>query len=659
MTAADDIDWVGVYPPIGIARVGNATGADDYVLAAEIPGSPPDPRGGYQTGDGRIKRQAVRFRVYAKLKSGGFVELTASGGVSVEWRVHIANLKAGWYQFNQAMDLDPRYVVPARRRNAERVPRAWLDIRPAPRRISGPNVSGPEYRFRDGQFFESFVDLGEIRTDERGRLVFLGGYGVSAPNPPGLRPVTFANNDGWHDDVADGPVRATVTVDGVQFEADPGYVVVVPPNYAPGISGLVTMDDTVRETFMAAGWLPRATTTSFTLDVWPIFARLTDLQWVNHGLFMIHGIGSPLDARHPKVVERLADGSAANAAWRLRVLERFRKPGETGAASLLQLPYIYSDLFGERAKDEVALDYLTITPSMYAHLERWATGDFAADWNGEPQQPDFDELPAAEQVQLLARAGLAECLGGPFHPGIELSWPMRRPELWALDRLSAKDLRHLYRLNLVPEGQEVRQDYGEELTRETCLGPDGPTRMAGPGALTRWMGVPWQTDEASCNSSADYSPSTYLSVPSYWAARVPEQVLSSEALARARQPVEGLSETAMMQRVKHAFYREDWLRDVRGRTYYERIAAMIRLWGGLGIVEQIQTPEALLAAGFPPVSHVETGRDRAAPGTDMKPTMIALVEALAGDGRPAVDAGPTAAPEPYVAPRRSFGQGEV
>ena len=51
------------------------------------------------------------------------------------------------------------------------------------------------------------VYLGEIFTDDDGRLMVLGGHGVSA-SYDGTRAITFANNEGWHDDVSDGPVNA-------------------------------------------------------------------------------------------------------------------------------------------------------------------------------------------------------------------------------------------------------------------------------------------------------------------------------------------------------------------------------------------------------------------------------------------------------------------
>src|SRR4051812_12917585 len=109
------IQELRVYPPIGIARVGNAAGPDDYVIgpeliggAATLPGVAPElPAryvGDFRNGIGEIKRQAARFRIYAHMKNGSVEEVTAASA-KIEWRVAVANLKAGWYDFNQAMDL--------------------------------------------------------------------------------------------------------------------------------------------------------------------------------------------------------------------------------------------------------------------------------------------------------------------------------------------------------------------------------------------------------------------------------------------------------------------------------------------------------------------------------------------------------------------------
>src|SRR5262249_3776864 len=368
----------------------------------------------------------------------------------------VANLKAGWYEFNEAMDLPRGLTQNAQRRNASlrRGPsRSFLDITPAPCEISGSNEGGAPYVFGDGTFWGKPVSLGGMRPDAKGRLIVIGGAGISGSFRPGYNPVTFANNVGWHDDVADGPVYATATFSDGDVVAEPGFVATTPPNFAPGLQALITMDDTVRETFYDQGWLPRPAATAFSADVWPIFDRLTGMQWVDHGLFNIGGRVWPRDAANAAVTARLGDGAPANAAWRQRVLALFRDPHKDSGAFIEEaLPQVFGDAYGEG--DPKAPDsryYLSVTRTQYFHLQNWAAGNFASDWAGIPAPPTFDKLPPAQQVEQLERAGLHDCLGGPFHPGIELTWTMRLPGVW----------KSPYRLKVRSGTDPAQQDYGD------------------------------------------------------------------------------------------------------------------------------------------------------------------------------------------------------
>jgi hypothetical protein len=622
---AEDVAALRVYPPIGLARVGNAPHPEDYLFGPEVIGGGPTLADGspartvrdFRDRGGAIKRHAARFRIYAELKSGETIEITASPSVTIVWSVALANLKAGWYDFNQAMDLGGPIAQPAQQRNRQlpKIPggRGSLDIVPTPISITGTGLSGDEYAFNDGTFCQTQVYLGELRTDEEGRLIVLGGHGKSASFRPGLQPVTFANNFGWHDDVSDGPVRAQVTFHGGEtMEADPAWVAVTPPNFAPGLVPLVTMDDTVREVFYDAGWLERPSATSFTRDVWPIFDRLTGLQWVNSGLFMIHGVGSPLDARDSAVIERLRTGSAE---WRQQVLALIHDPA-TKRKSTPLIPQIFGDAYGEpdAMKDEDPRIELAVTATQYAHLTRWADGDFTDDWKGIPPLPQFDTLTPAEQTAQLERASLHDCIGGPFHPGIELTWTMRLKSVWSGP----------YRLHLLPGMDAAKQDYGPELTPDACMERGGPYDGIAAGALTRFLGVPWQTDGTSCNSDADYAPWTFLSMPTFWGARVPDQVFAEANYDRIRELDPSVSR---VQIDKHFTYRSDWLRDVRGRDYYDRLQNMIANWADLGmVIEAIDPPESL-----PEGARVEQGRISHA-GGDPKRHLVAAIEALAHPG---------------------------
>jgi hypothetical protein len=42
----------------------------------------------------------------------------------------------------------------------------------------------------------------------------------------------------------------------------------------------------------------------------------------------------------------------------------------------------------------------------------------------------MDDVPLQDRPKLLDRASLHYCLGGPFHPGCEMTWPMRHASLY-------------------------------------------------------------------------------------------------------------------------------------------------------------------------------------------------------------------------------------
>jgi len=159
-----------------------------------------------------------------------------------------------------------------------------------------------------------------------------------------------------------------------------------------------------------------------------------------------------------------------------------------------------------------------------------------------------------------------------------------------------------YRLKVVKEGEEIQLDFGDVLTYEIATASDGPCSINGPGSLTRWMGVPWQTDEASCLSG--YTVSTYLPLPSFWAARVPNQVLSEDGYLRMQA---GNVNTA--QRLKHLDYRQDWLRDIEA-DHLKRLENMVEEWNHLGIITKQEKPISNNSDGYlPEVSWVEMGRN--------------------------------------------------
>ncbi|MCY4046167.1 MAG: LodA/GoxA family CTQ-dependent oxidase [Cellvibrionales bacterium] len=652
MLNADEIVKAEIYPPIGLARVGNASieKPDGFYFASEVAGKMATDDNQFRNANRELKRQAVKFRIYVTMSDGSVHEVSLQEGVDITWRVNVANLKAGWYKFIHAMDLPDGLSKPTDKRNADKISpedRSLLDITPSPRSISGISKSGSAYRFDDGEFMGKRVNLGEIRTDTEGRLIFIGGEGHSEPEVPGTKPKTFANNDGWHDDTCDGTVRASLVIDGKSIDVVPAYVAVAPPNYGHGLFSVVTMDDVVQDLYIKKRWIPEPQSVSFNRDIWPIFSRLSDLSWTNHGIYMLHGTGSPIDARSPEVIDKLRDASLKNKAWRKRVSDLFRSDSRQGRAEPNKIPPLYGDAFGEPIVSEEGsvLEGLELTSTMFKKLKMWAEGEFIDDWTGAPPvKPTFEDLSAKEQIHHLERAALEECLGGPFHPGIELTWILRNPLLWDAP----------YRLKILDESiQSAPQDYGEHLTSDICLSPRGPLDGVAPGSLTRWLGVPWQTDEASCNSDAEYAPSLYLSLPSYWGARVPNQVMSSEAWSRVSD-----SHSPILQRMKHLSNREDWLRDIAGKDYYDRIDNMVNEWWNLGVLIPEDTTDEERSIGLPDTVYIESGRDPEYAGSNAK---LDLIETAENINQPELFAHGMvkAAAKPFVPPKRTYKRGEV
>ena len=98
-------------------------------------------------------------------------------------------------------------------------------------------------------------------------------------------------------------------------------------------------------------------------------------------------------------------------------------------------------------------------------------------------------------------------------------------------------------------------------------------------------------------------------LPSFWAARVPNHVLSEQAFTRVSD-----NTVPDHQKLKHFDYRQDWLRDF-GTQYVPKINRMVKRWHELGIIVAHPLPgESKL---FPQQLWVES--DRKIPPSD--PTM--------------------------------------
>ncbi|MBY0502271.1 MAG: LodA/GoxA family CTQ-dependent oxidase [Bryobacteraceae bacterium] len=565
-----------IHPGIGVARVGNS--AEEYFLGPEVPFPSFEAPGFYKDATGAIKRQAARFRIYGYNAAGEVVREIKAADAEIRWHVHVANKKAAWYEFYGAMDIPTAKPTPLRNANYTGAARQGLVIDPGRRGIQGMSEQGPEYELR-GKFLGAEVYLGELRTDEEGRLIFLGGRGVSdSPFPNNPLP-TYADNPGWYDDISDGPVTANVKLRGERSEipVDPAWVVTAPPNFAPDIISFQTLHDVMFDTW-ATNYVTPAAKPSFMDDILPLLLQLSDLQWVNYGFFLLFGTSAPNDFLRNEYFAQLADPSPASSETRALIFRQFRNPAFVHPEN-----HAWPPIWGDAAFTKDPRQNMAITNTLYGYLLQWAEGNFTDDFprgllNQLSMKLDF--YPIAKQPNLLDRAPLHFCAGGPFHPGCEMTWIMRHLSLY----------REAYRIR--PRGEnDPEPDYGPLLDPATVNHFNGPLNAQGPGDLTRWMAVPWQGDSAGCRNGyyplgqeVPFSEGKDSFLPTFWPARVPNHVLTEadyETVMDTTQPLEA--------RLQAFRTRAVWLRGLQGE-YLQQTNQMVHDFGKLGIIERRPGP---------------------------------------------------------------------
>lgn len=551
-----------IYPAIGVARVG--TSETEWFVGPEVDNPLPESAGYYRDKKKQLKRQAARFRVYGVNAKGEIVRELTPDNAKISWQVQLANEKSAWYGFQLALDIpEAASAPPTTLRNAAVADRMQLAIRPKARSVSGKNAK-PK-KFDDGQFMGKKVYLGETFTDQDGRLIVLGGHGVSASFDDS-RAITFANNEGWYDDTSDGSVNAEVIYEGQPLLVDPAWVIVAPPNFGPQRKSVRTMWDLMRDVAISAGTLPMPVRPSFTFDILPLFERLAGLQWVNAGFASGFGWKGANDLTTPQALSRLSSASGTYNELRRTIANQFRNDA-VDSWSPKPWPWLYGDAMAVPAA-HTPRQNASLSPTQLTMLAQWAAGDFVEDYDAGRVWPSkLDEVPLAEQGDMLTKAALEFCLADAFHPGCEMTWPVRTSTLYMAP----------FRFAHALEGW-IAPGLGEVITYDAINLPNGPLCGQQPGGITRWMAVPWQTDTASCRSGYDKSYDPY--VPSFWPARVPNQVLTRQNYEIVMDEKKPLGE-----RLAAFANRAAWIEPLGSTSYTDQINNMIHHFDHLGVVE--------------------------------------------------------------------------
>lgn len=578
--SADDYAVFKIHPAIGIARLGDSP--DQIMLAPEgwreLPidansdGTPVVKDGKEQhtnqmrDAHGKVKRQGARFQVFAYQPGQAPAEVQIGQELTVlrekagqvmqgklldiAFDVYLANKKSVWYQF-QELDGQYGYAPDHPRRNADiqdPAARQGLITDPGPVTVAWVKEDAPHHQsFARGansnqpQSYppptvpHTVETLGDVLVTRQGntqRLVVLGGHGDSGSVRTGIgepRINSFVNNDGWFDDVGDGPVRARLQFQVLAVNGQPpivpqtvwvpvdqsAWVIVGYPRYAPQISDMVTLDETIFDVSVRnyayapeifgvapftreanapktpaewATWRKQARynpdyVPHYWSQIWPILLRPNMFQWVYSfdgfagGDPHNTGPGGNLDmkalSRPPQA------GNDPGKGQRMFIEGILRKKGgenkymlETTSQvnRLMYMPLLCGD---NPITNVAASKFLRLTDTMLFLLKQWALGKFV----NEQLEPALARppLPAGE---ALDRGVLSNGLGGSFCPGGEVSWIIRNPAIYASPyRIHQAD-------GYVPGSLSQNANYDAGLE---------------PGDLTKYTGVPWQADFHECS----------------------------------------------------------------------------------------------------------------------------------------------------------------
>lgn len=392
-----------IFPPIGIARLG---GDSNFIVGPERPGSGPieiqangteiPARSFKDATRTKIRKEGARFHIFESPDGSTWTPANLPAGATVTWKVSLQNKKAAVQRPANPPIVHTRPVVPAGNEA--------MAINGGTQQIGGANAASAPlagtYKTTSpaGAPFQAAVELGQLRTDGKGRLIVLGGSGISgAPDGVAIGP-SFYRNPKWFDDVSDGPVDAEIRLSAISpaVQAEGGaWVVVAPPDFAPGIACAITLFDVVRQLGIEKFGLPHIAVPSFDLDIAPIVERVRRLRFV-------HANATWSDARLSS--PNLRSKAPADQQLRNAVLAR--------VLSVENIFQGHTDPNGPvfRLRDFQRQD-----------LTKWASGNFDA---------TAIAPPAGLTATGLTQAALENCAGQGFCPGIEAGIIVLDETIW-------------------------------------------------------------------------------------------------------------------------------------------------------------------------------------------------------------------------------------
>lgn len=537
-----------IHPAIGVARVG---GSEQFFIGPELSSYKhpseffaidrgtsevrPHSTGStayFKEAPSKLRRQAARFRIFEFTVAEGSSptligaprEIPRSEIESLTWTVELANKKGTFFKFN-----GPKWDLGQRSGPILGPVKVELSAKDKPNQVRSfalaevVNAAG-----------RNITTLGDAFLDDQARLVVLGGFG----NAGGPAPLAsdYANNDGWSDDVSDGPVTATLRLKGCSTDEDVlgAWLIVGPPDYAPELVNVVSLYDTLLDVAVQHNFSPSDVIEALVFEKHGVTHRASGLFQPHFEYDLLRLFKGTVDSAtvflpaashkmHPKL-HALAQNTHlddSDQVWRDAVFKTIRKPGDFKIKDPPPPPARNYEgtmpmLWGDSNPQYRDVRY-AITPTLYKALEQWKDGKFV-----DTPSDTFDAILGDSTLSPwgLDRAALEHCVGGPFFPGIEVSWLVRGDDTAATTKTIYVEP---FRVRLRKKGE----------TKNPEVSIHGETLEIGPGFFSQQMAQPWHADFRVCSRDQAFDPAepTHWRI-GWWPAQRPDDVVTSQGSVR-------------------------------------------------------------------------------------------------------------------------------
>jgi len=678
-----------IHPAIGIARVGNS---EEYYLGPETMAgmdgiNSNDPMGGLPIKmgketqtimsddlrdiDGKLKRQAARFKIYgysedeiqqyptqagAEIQVGSSINVNGTNKIvsTILWQVHLANKKANsWIEPEQGvaaynnsgrtpdirnakfpnsakMTADNEYektCTNSREILDENLRREKLVLDAGPHVVAkgskesaffnakdqnevisstgttSKNITYPrQFPIYDGQASETetIESLGEMHTDEFGRLIVVGAYGkASGFKEAGVYDKDAiledaVNNDYWYDDTADGPVTAVIVFeDGTSQEVQgSSWVVSSDPSYAPQIANVVSLWEDMYNTWVEkfdlepSLYTPSGSKTTVKNDAFDLGSGYNDnyapkfesqikpiLNAANLQMWATNLVSAG-EGAHKKVAKQ-----PMNNPQYKEIMNFLRNPNLDNNSNLQDGTRMPLSLGDSGVPSD---NFLAISRTQYFFMYQWLMNGKVA---------SGDKLGAGE---LLDRNILGNCLGGRFSPGIEMTFIIRDTNLYKNWKNGETYLpAGPFRIDM------EKIDYINLDVNTPALGvgyTPNNTYKVEPGDICKFMSIPWHTDYNSCATHTTV-PNEQNSKMTYWSwpAQRPVAVYTYEDLVCSETNTLDFQRFSVRGEGTNAYYDKDAPNHIKvqdtgtasarvGR--YQEYPDFVQNWHNVGVIMQ-------------------------------------------------------------------------